>query len=222
MHSRQSTLRVRPAYTNLRPGRGASNRSVPYKIQGRLLPTRATERRCAGIGRERPGRRPACMNSVAAPIPSSPGIRSSGASFPAPQFRSDYGNSGRPEVVAVSGTPPNACGHMPATAGDAVIEGAAAKAHIASSRAGLAALEARLTWRIVRVALAMPGVATAVVKLVWRRSSPSPISTPLPRASARRGRWRKRMEVRSPGQHSCAAPDGRVIRGLSAGGAGGP
>ena len=46
MHSRQSTLRARPAYTNLRPGRGASNRSVPYKIQRRLLPTRASRRTC--------------------------------------------------------------------------------------------------------------------------------------------------------------------------------
>ena len=82
MHSRQSTLRARPRARNLQPGRGASNRSVPYKIQGRLLSTRATGRRCGGIDRERPGRRPACVNSVAAPIPSSPGIRSSGASFP--------------------------------------------------------------------------------------------------------------------------------------------
>lgn len=46
-----------------------------------------------------------------------------------------------------------------ATVRDAVTEGVATKAD-------LAALEARLTWRIVTVAVAVAGVAIAVVKLV--------------------------------------------------------
>ena len=44
-------------------------------------------------------------------------------------------------------------------------EGVATKADIADVRTDLAALEARLTWRIVTVVVAVAGVAIAVLKL---------------------------------------------------------
>ena len=53
-----------------------------------------------------------------------------------------------------------------ATVRDAVTEGVATKADIADVRADLAALEARLTWRIVTIAVAVAGVAIAVLKML--------------------------------------------------------
>ena len=52
-----------------------------------------------------------------------------------------------------------------ATVGDAVTQGVATNADIADVRAALAALGARLTWRIVTIAVAVAGVPIAVVKL---------------------------------------------------------